>query len=39
MSKMKEVNVFEQQLLEHIDMRKLAREENDAELELVPSCF
>ncbi|ONK67582.1 uncharacterized protein A4U43_C05F1530 [Asparagus officinalis] len=33
MSKMKEVNGFEQELLEHIDMLKLAREENDEELE------
>ncbi|KAL1549537.1 Peptide chain release factor PrfB2, chloroplastic [Salvia divinorum] len=31
--KMKEVNAFEQELFEHIDMIKLAREENDAELE------
>ncbi|XP_051130160.1 peptide chain release factor PrfB2, chloroplastic [Andrographis paniculata] len=34
MSKIKEVQVFEQELFEHIDMIKLAREENDAELEL-----
>ncbi|XP_077240802.1 peptide chain release factor 2 [Tasmannia lanceolata] len=34
MSKIKEVNGFEQDLLEHIDMLKLAREENDRELEL-----
>ncbi|CAA2976705.1 peptide chain release factor 2, chloroplastic [Olea europaea subsp. europaea] len=33
MGKMKEVNAFEQELLEHIEMIKLAREENDAELE------
>ncbi|KAF6134070.1 hypothetical protein GIB67_005080 [Kingdonia uniflora] len=33
MGKMKEVNGFERELLEHIDMLKLAREENDAELE------
>ncbi|KAL7155291.1 hypothetical protein ABFS83_03G064800 [Erythranthe nasuta] len=33
MGKMKEVNAFEQQLFEHIDMIKLSREENDAELE------
>lgn len=33
MGKMKEVKAFEQQLLEHIDMIKLAREENDADLE------
>ncbi|KAA8545243.1 hypothetical protein F0562_020027 [Nyssa sinensis] len=31
--KMKEVKAFEQELLEHIDMIKLAREENDIELE------
>ncbi|KAL9450326.1 hypothetical protein AB3S75_012128 [Citrus x aurantiifolia] len=34
MGKMKEVKAFEQELLEHIDMIKLAREENDTELEL-----
>ncbi|KAK6121076.1 hypothetical protein DH2020_045169 [Rehmannia glutinosa] len=34
MGKMKEVNAFEQELFEHIDMIKLAREDNDAELEL-----
>lgn len=40
MGKMKEVNAFEQELLEHIDMIKLAREENDAELESVgPQVF
>ncbi|XP_061371947.1 peptide chain release factor PrfB2, chloroplastic [Gastrolobium bilobum] len=33
LGKMKEVNALEQELLEHIDMIKLAREENDAELE------
>ncbi|CAI9769373.1 unnamed protein product [Fraxinus pennsylvanica] len=33
MGKMKEVDAFEQELLEHIEMIKLAREENDAELE------
>ncbi|KAL0454650.1 UNVERIFIED_CONTAM: Peptide chain release factor PrfB2, chloroplastic [Sesamum latifolium] len=33
MVKMKEVNAFEQELFEHIEMIKLAREENDAELE------
>lgn len=37
--KMKEVKAFEQELLEHIDMIKLAREENDTELELVGSHF
>lgn len=35
MGKMKGVKAFEQELLEHIDMIKLAREENDAELESV----
>lgn len=39
MGKMKEVVSFEQELLEHIDMIKLAREENDAELESVGSCI
>ncbi|KAJ4954622.1 hypothetical protein NE237_011405 [Protea cynaroides] len=33
MGKMKEVNRYERELLEHIDMLKLAREENDGELE------
>ncbi|RWW23649.1 hypothetical protein BHE74_00003492 [Ensete ventricosum] len=33
LSKMKEVNGYEQELLEHIDLMKLAREENDEELE------
>ncbi|OMO86265.1 Peptide chain release factor class I/class II [Corchorus capsularis] len=33
MGKMKEVKAFEQELLEHIDMIKLAKEENDSELE------
>ncbi|THU56121.1 hypothetical protein C4D60_Mb11t13910 [Musa balbisiana] len=33
LSKMKEVNGYEQELLEHIDLIKLAREENDEELE------
>ncbi|XP_057493482.1 peptide chain release factor PrfB2, chloroplastic-like [Actinidia eriantha] len=33
MGKMKEVKAFEQELLEHIDMIKLARAENDADLE------
>lgn len=35
MSKMKEVMSFERELLEHIDMIKLAREEGDSELESV----
>ncbi|MQL75830.1 hypothetical protein Taro_008220 [Colocasia esculenta] len=34
LGKIKEVNRFECELLEHIDMFKLAREENDEELEL-----
>lgn len=34
MAKMREVMGFEQELLEHIDMIKLAREESDADLEL-----
>ncbi|GLU24070.1 hypothetical protein SLE2022_400350 [Rubroshorea leprosula] len=34
MGKTKEVKAFEQELLEHIEMIKLAREENDSELEL-----
>ncbi|WJX85328.1 Peptide chain release factor PrfB2, chloroplastic [Trifolium repens] len=34
LGKMKEVNGLEEELLEHIEMIKLAREENDAELEL-----
>ncbi|XP_022931672.1 peptide chain release factor PrfB2, chloroplastic [Cucurbita moschata] len=33
MGKIKEIKAFERELLEHIDMIKLAREENDAELE------
>lgn len=33
MGKMKEVRAFERELLEHIDMIKLAHEENDVELE------
>ncbi|WCJ43041.1 Peptide chain release factor 2 [Euphorbia peplus] len=33
MGKMKEVTAFERELLEHIDMIKLAREEDDTELE------
>ena len=40
MGKMKAVKAFEQELLEHIDILKLAREENDAELESVrPRIF
>ncbi|XP_010544200.1 PREDICTED: peptide chain release factor PrfB2, chloroplastic [Tarenaya hassleriana] len=33
MGKMKEVKAFERELLDHIDMLKLARDENDSELE------
>lgn len=39
LGKMKEVNALERELLEHIDMIKLAREENDAELESVGTSF
>lgn len=39
MAKMKEVIAFERELLEHIDMIKLAREEDDTELESVGSHF
>lgn len=39
MGKMKGVKNLEQELLEHIDMVKLAREENDPELESVGSHF
>lgn len=39
MGKMKEVNAFEQELFEHVDMIKLAREEDDAELESVGTQF
>lgn len=39
MGKMGEVKAFERELLEHIDMIKLAREENDTELEAVGSHF
>lgn len=39
MGKMKEVKEFERELLEHIDMLKLAREENDRDLESVGSHF
>lgn len=35
MSKMKGVLAFERELFEHIDMIKLAREDNDAETEAV----
>lgn len=37
MGKMTGVKALEQELLEHIDMIKLAREENDSELESVGS--
>lgn len=39
MSRMKEVKAFEQELLEHIDMIKLAREEDDADLKSVGPQF
>lgn len=39
MSKMREVNGFEQELLEFIDLLKLAREEHDNQLELVGYHF
>lgn len=39
MGKMKEVRAFERELLEHIDMIKLAHEENDVELESVGTHF
>ena len=40
LGKMKGVTAFERELLEHIDMIKLAREENDEELESVrPHIF
>lgn len=41
MGKTKEVNGIEQELLEHIDMIKLAQEEDDPDLESVgsASCF
>lgn len=39
MAKMKEVMEFERELLEHIDMINLAREENDADLESVGPWF
>ena len=35
MGKIKSVNQFEQELIEHIEMLRLAREENDNELEMV----
>lgn len=39
MGKIKKVKTFEQELLEHIDMIKLARDEKDTELESVRSHF
>jgi len=39
MGKMKQVRAFERELLEHIDMIKLAREENDADMESVGTHF
>jgi hypothetical protein len=35
MGKVKEVTYFEQELVEHIEMLRLAREENDKDLEEV----
>lgn len=39
LGKMKEVNGLERELLDHIELIKLAREENDSELELVGTPF
>ena len=39
MGKMKQVRAFERELLEQIDMIKLAREENDADMESVGTHF
>lgn len=39
MNKMEDVMAIEQELVEHIDMIKLAREENDPELESVSFNF
>lgn len=39
LGKMKDVKAFEQELLDHIDMIKLAREDNDRELESVGPQF
>lgn len=37
LNRIKDVNSYEQELIEHVDLIKLAREENDEELELVGS--
>lgn len=37
LNRIKDVNSYEQELVEHVDLIKLAREENDEELELVGS--
>lgn len=39
MGKIKSVNQFEQELIEHIEMLRLAREENDNELETVSTVL
>jgi hypothetical protein len=39
MGKIKSVNQFEQELMEHIDMLRLAREEDDNELETVSAVL
>jgi hypothetical protein len=39
MGKIKSVNQFEQELIEHIEMLRLAREENDNELETVSTLL
>ena len=39
MGKIKPVNQFEQELIEHIEMLRLAREENDNELEMVSTVL
>lgn len=39
MGKIKSVNQFQQELIEHIEMLRLAREENDNELEMVTTSL
>ena len=39
MGKIKSVNQFEQELIEDIEMLRLAREENDNELEMVSTLL
>lgn len=39
MGKIKSVDQFEQELIEHIEMLRLAREENDNELEMVSTVI